>query len=60
MGSGLVNPPINAAVADVIGSTARGGTVLAGFQMAADLGAIIGPVVAGAIAELVGFGPRSR
>ncbi|GAA5129505.1 MFS transporter [Pseudonocardia adelaidensis] len=56
MGSGLVNPPINAAVADVIGSRARGGTVLAGFQMAADLGAIVGPVVAGALAEVTGFG----
>lgn len=55
MGSGLVNPPMNAAVADVIGSGARGGTVLAGFQMASDLGAIIGPVLAGALAESVGF-----
>ena len=55
MGSGLVNPPLNAAVADVIGSRARGGTVLAGFQMAADTGAIIGPVLAGALAESVGF-----
>jgi MFS family permease len=56
MGSGLVNPPINATVADVIGSRARGGTVLAGFQMVADVGAIIGPVVAGALAEVAGFG----
>jgi MFS transporter, DHA1 family, tetracycline resistance protein len=56
MGSGLVNPPTNAAVADVIGSRARGGTVLAGFQMAADLGAIVGPVLAGALAEVAGFG----
>jgi len=55
MGSGMVNPPLNAAVADVIGSQARGGTVLAGFQMAADTGAIIGPVLAGALAETVGF-----
>jgi MFS family permease len=54
-GSGLVNPPMNAAVADVIGSGARGGTVLAGFQMAADLGAIIGPVLAGALAETAGY-----
>jgi DHA1 family tetracycline resistance protein-like MFS transporter len=54
-GSGLVNPPMNAAVADVIGSGARGGSVLAGFQMAADTGAIIGPIVAGALAEGVGF-----
>ncbi|MHA6619968.1 MFS transporter [Pseudonocardia sp. DLS-67] len=56
MGSGLVNPPMNAAVADVIGSRARGGTVLAGFQMVADLGAIIGPIVAGALAEVAGYG----
>lgn len=54
-GSGLVNPPMNAAVADVIGSGARGGTVLAGFQMAADLGAIVGPVLAGALAESAGY-----
>jgi MFS transporter, DHA1 family, tetracycline resistance protein len=55
MGSGMVNPPLNASVADVIGSDTRGGTVLAGFQMAADTGAIIGPVLAGALAESVGF-----
>jgi MFS family permease len=55
MGSGLINPPMNAAVADVIGSRAGGGTVLAGFQMAADLGAIIGPVLAGVLAEVAGF-----
>lgn len=55
MGSGLVNPPMNAAVADVIGSRARGGTVLAGFQMAADLGAIVGPPLAGLLAESAGF-----
>ncbi|MGH3585566.1 MAG: MFS transporter, partial [Pseudonocardia sp.] len=55
MGSGMVNPPMNAAVADVIGSRARGGTVLAGFQMSADMGAIIGPVLAGALAEATGY-----
>jgi len=54
-GSGLINPPMSAAVADVIGSGARGGTVLAGFQMAADTGAIVGPVVAGALAESAGY-----
>jgi MFS family permease len=55
VGSGLVNPPMTAAVADVIGSRARGGTVLAGFQMAADVGAIVGPLAAGAVAQAVGF-----
>ncbi len=56
LGSGLVNPPVNAAVADIVGNQARGGTVLAGFQMAADIGAILGPLVAGAVAQVAGFG----
>ncbi len=56
LGSGLVNPPVNAAVADVVGTQAGGGTVLAGFQMAADIGAILGPLVAGAVAQVAGFG----
>jgi MFS family permease len=55
MGSGMVNPPMNAAVADVIGSGRRSGTVLAGFQMSSDTGAIIGPLLAGALAESFGF-----
>ncbi|MBW0092078.1 MFS transporter [Pseudonocardia sp. KRD-184] len=57
LGSGLVNPPLQAAVGDVIGTGGRGGTVLAGFQMASDTGAILGPVLAGGLAELVGYGP---
>ncbi|GAA1381532.1 MFS transporter [Pseudonocardia kongjuensis] len=57
LGSGMLNPPLNAAVADVIGDRARGGSVLAGFQMSADLGAITGPLIAGALAEGAGYGP---
>lgn len=56
LGSGLISPPANAAVADVIGRGARGGTVLAGFQMAADVGLVIGPVAAGLLVELSGYG----
>jgi MFS family permease len=56
MGSGLVNPPVNAAVADVVGTRVRGGTVLAAYQMASDIGTILGPLVAGAMAQLAGFG----
>ena len=55
LGSGLINPPMTAAVADLIGSKARGGPVLAAFQMAADVGAIIGPLAAGALAELSSY-----
>ncbi|WP_183650433.1 MFS transporter [Prauserella isguenensis] len=51
VGAGFLNPAHNAALADVLGSKARGGSVLAGFQMAADVGAVVGPLAAGAIAE---------
>ncbi|MGH3708907.1 MAG: MFS transporter, partial [Pseudonocardiaceae bacterium] len=51
LGTGLITPPQGAAVADVIGSKAKGGPVLAAFQMAADVGAIIGPIATGALAD---------
>ncbi len=44
-----------AVLGDVVGS--RGGTVVAVFQMAGDLGAVLGPVAAGAIADAHGYGP---
>jgi MFS family permease len=44
-----------AVLGDVVGS--RGGTVVAVFQMAGDLGAILGPVAAGAIADASGYAP---
>lgn len=56
VGSGSLNPSHNAAVADVLGAKARGGSVLAGFQMAADVGAVLGPLAAGAIAERWSYG----
>ncbi|KOV82389.1 MFS transporter permease [Nocardia sp. NRRL S-836] len=55
MGAGLLNPPQNAVVADVMGARGRGGPVLAGFQMVTDLGAIIGPISAGVLADTLGF-----
>lgn len=55
VGSGLANPSQQAAVADVVGSKARGGPVLAAFQMAADIGAVIGPIAAGLLAEYLSY-----
>ena len=55
IGSGLLNPPQQAAVADVVGSRNKGGPVFAGFQMASDVGAITGPVGAGLLAEHVSY-----
>jgi MFS transporter, DHA1 family, multidrug resistance protein len=43
-----------AILGDVVG--ARGGTVVAVFQMAGDLGAVLGPVAAGAVADAAGYG----
>lgn len=56
LGSGMFTPAQQAAVADIIGPKARGGPVLAGFQMAADLGTVIGPVAVGALAQQVSYG----
>ena len=46
-----------AVVGDVIGG--RGGTAIAGYQMSADAGASIGPLVAGAAVRPFSFGRRS-
>jgi MFS family permease len=35
----------------------RGGTVVAVFQMAGDLGAVLGPVVTGWVADQAGYSP---
>ncbi len=55
LGTGMINPPQGAAVADVIGSNGRGGPVLAGFQMAADIGAILGPLATGVLADQLSY-----
>jgi MFS transporter, DHA1 family, tetracycline resistance protein len=57
-GTGLMSPPVNASVGDVIAAKGRhvdGGTTLAGFQMVGDVGAIMGPVLAGMVAETGGY-----
>ena len=55
IGSGMFTPAQQAALADIIGARARGGPVLAGFQMAADLGTVLGPVAIGWVAQTVSF-----
>ncbi|GAA1347881.1 MFS transporter [Falsarthrobacter nasiphocae] len=49
------NPAVQAALADTLGGR-RGGSALAAPQMAADIGAIVGPVLGGFIADQAGFG----
>jgi MFS family permease len=56
LGTGLLTPPQQAVVADILGGKARGGQVLAVFQMTLDVGAVLGPLVAGALADNLSYG----
>ncbi|MBO0866188.1 MAG: MFS transporter [Mycobacterium sp.] len=54
--TGIFMSPMQAAVADILGSQARAGTAVATVQMMTDLGAIVGSVAVGQIAEHLSFG----
>lgn len=54
VGSALMSVAPSAAVGDV--AHGRGGTVVAAWQMAADLGAVVGPLAAGYLAEDFSYG----
>ena len=54
IGSGLLDVAPAAVVGDVAGK--RGGTVVAGFQMAGDGGSVSGPIVAGWVADTWSYG----
>ncbi len=56
IGTGLMGPAQQAAIADVVGQGRNGGKVLATFQMATDFGSIIGPILAGLVADQAGYG----
>ncbi|MBA3745087.1 MAG: MFS transporter [Sporichthya sp.] len=52
--SSMLSVGPSAVVGDVV--QGRGGTVVSTFGMASDLGAVVGPLVAGALAEHAGYG----
>ncbi|WP_067824108.1 MFS transporter [Nocardia inohanensis] len=56
LGSGMFSPALQAAVADIVGPGTRGGPVLAGYQMSADLGTFLGPYVIGLLADRASYG----
>ena len=53
LGSGLLDVAPGAMLGDVVGG--RGGTVIAGYQMAGDVGSLAGPLVAGFLADRAGY-----
>jgi MFS family permease len=53
LGSGLLDVGPAAMLGDVVGG--RGGTVIAGYQMAGDIGALAGPLLAGYLADAAGY-----
>ncbi|MDQ6650619.1 MAG: MFS transporter [Actinomycetota bacterium] len=54
LGSGLLDVAPAAVVGDVV--SGRGGTVVAGFSMAGDTGSVLGPLVAGRLADSLSYG----
>ena len=54
--TGIYMSPMQAAVADILGSEARAGMPVAMVQMMGDLGAIVGSMTLGWVAEQIGFG----
>lgn len=54
-GSGLLSPALQATVADAIGRERSGGAPLAVFQMVSDVGSIVGPLLAGLLADGVSY-----
>ena len=54
-GPGTLNSPQQASIADVVGQGRRSGAVMSTAQMAGDLGAIAGPLLAGAVVDAAGY-----
>lgn len=56
VGAAFIAPASQALLADIIGSNRNGGQALSTYSMATDLGSIAGTLLAGAIADVAGFG----
>lgn len=54
-GTGMMNAPQQAAIADLVGQERKAGTVMSSAQMASDVGSIIGPLAIGWIVDVYGF-----
>lgn len=55
VGTGMVSPSQQAALADIMFGHGRGGPVLVTYQMSQDMGTVVGPIAGGFIAQQWGF-----
>jgi MFS family permease len=55
LGAGFIQPGMQGQMADILDGR-EGGRVIAAFQMAGDVGQIAGPVVAGWLVDISGYG----
>ena len=55
-GTGTLNAPQQAAVADLVGQDRKAGPVMSAAQMSGDLGAILGPLLVGLVVDAAGYG----
>ena len=56
VGSGLFAPTHQAALGDMLAGRRRGGSALAAYGMASDVGAVSGPIITGLVADVFGYG----
>src|SRR5699024_7651011 len=54
-GTGMLNAPKQAAIADLVGQERKAGTVMSSAQMASDIGSITGPLFSSWIVDIYGF-----
>ncbi|WBL18558.1 MFS transporter [Citricoccus sp. NR2] len=55
MGTGMLNAPQQAAIADLVGQNRKAGSVMSTAQMSSDLGAIVGPLLVGFLVDVANY-----
>ncbi|MGO1807141.1 MAG: MFS transporter [Micrococcaceae bacterium] len=55
VGTGMLNAPQQASIADLVGQNRKAGTVMSTAQMSSDLGAIVGPLLVGFLVDAVNY-----
>jgi MFS transporter, DHA1 family, multidrug resistance protein len=56
LGSGLIDVAPSAMIGDLLGRAGQGGTMVASYQIAGDIGTVTGPVAVGFLVDSVSYG----